>query len=173
MHHNLIIKDGDTTKVVKEVLVDGIQFVDEKPRAGSTNPVTSNGVANATKNILDDGETTSQSWDIESATTSGYEVGKFFEEDGEVWQCTSIVNDGSNYVISAKKLNGVIPALNEFVDKMQTIAHALDTLEARLASVEDAVINYNLGDRIADSIDVQSLKIGGVDISEIFEPISE
>lgn len=44
MHHNLIIKDGDTTKVVKEVLVDGIQFFDEKPRAGSTNPVTSDGV---------------------------------------------------------------------------------------------------------------------------------
>lgn len=47
MHHNLIIKDGDTTKVAKEVLVDGIQFVDEKPRAGSTNPVTSSGVATA------------------------------------------------------------------------------------------------------------------------------
>lgn len=50
MHHNLIIKDGDTTKVAKEVLVDGIQFVDEKPRAGSTNPVTSGGVANAVGN---------------------------------------------------------------------------------------------------------------------------
>jgi len=47
MHHNLIIKDGDTTKVVKEVLVDGVQFVDEKPRAGSTNPVTSDGVKGA------------------------------------------------------------------------------------------------------------------------------
>lgn len=47
MHHNLIIKDGDTTKVAKEVLVDGVQFVDEKPLAGSTNPVTSGGVASA------------------------------------------------------------------------------------------------------------------------------
>jgi len=47
MHHNLIIKDGNTTKVVKEVLVDGIQFVDEAPREGSTNFVTSDGVNKA------------------------------------------------------------------------------------------------------------------------------
>ena len=53
MHHNLIIKDGDTTKVVKEVLVDGVQFVDEKPIEGSVNSVTSGGVAAALKDADD------------------------------------------------------------------------------------------------------------------------
>lgn len=45
MHHNLIIKDGDATKVEKQILVDGIQFVDSSPIPGSLNPVTSGGVA--------------------------------------------------------------------------------------------------------------------------------
>lgn len=45
MHHNLIIKDGDATKVEKQILVDGIQFVDETPTPGSLNHVTSGGVA--------------------------------------------------------------------------------------------------------------------------------
>lgn len=44
MHHNIIIKDGDATKVENKILVDGVQFVDEKPVNGSLNPVTSGGV---------------------------------------------------------------------------------------------------------------------------------
>ncbi len=47
MHHNIIIKDGDSTKVKNKILVDGVQFVDEKPVKGSSNMVTSGGVYNA------------------------------------------------------------------------------------------------------------------------------
>ena len=47
MHHNLIIKNGDATHVEKEILVDGVQFVDAEPREGSGNLITSGGVANA------------------------------------------------------------------------------------------------------------------------------
>lgn len=45
MHHNLIIKNGDATQVEKEILVDGVQFIDKEPVEGSFNPVTSDGVA--------------------------------------------------------------------------------------------------------------------------------
>lgn len=47
MHHNLIIKNGDATQVEKEILVDGVQFIDKEPKEGSFNTVTSDGVANA------------------------------------------------------------------------------------------------------------------------------
>lgn len=45
MHHNLIIKDGDSTQVEKEILVDGVLYIDEKPRKGSFNLITSGAVA--------------------------------------------------------------------------------------------------------------------------------
>lgn len=60
MHHNLIIKDGDVTKVEKQILVDGIQFVDKEPIEGSDNPVTSGGVAKAVGNVAASVEQTEQ-----------------------------------------------------------------------------------------------------------------
>lgn len=54
MFHKLIIKDGNVTKVVDEVLVDGQEYVDEKPLAGSVNEVTSGGVAEAIEESADE-----------------------------------------------------------------------------------------------------------------------
>ena len=73
---------------------------DKEPKAGSTNPVTSNGVLKAnkttTKNILDDGSDVSESieftTDAEGAAL--YNVGHYFENGGQVFICTSITHDG-------------------------------------------------------------------------------
>ena len=57
MFHIDIIKDGDVTKVVKEVLVDGQMYVDDKAREGSTNLVTSDAVAKVAKDAGDEDAT--------------------------------------------------------------------------------------------------------------------
>lgn len=49
MHYNKVIKDGKVDKVVNESVVDGVQYIDEKPIEGSLNPVTSGGVYEAIK----------------------------------------------------------------------------------------------------------------------------
>ena len=77
MHHNVIIKDGDTTKYVKKVLVDGVQFVDDAPIKGSSNLVSSNGVAKAiadTKEAVDEetADLQQQIDDIAEKAGSGY-----------------------------------------------------------------------------------------------------
>lgn len=45
----------------------------------------------------------------------------------------------------------------------EVIAEALANLDARMSAVENAVNEANVGERIADSLDAQVLKIGGVD----------
>ncbi len=126
MHHNLIIKDGDTTQVVKEVLVDGIQFVDEKPRAGSTNPVTSDGVNGAinksAENSLDDHDPD----DLEISDTSKdfydeHELGYYYQVGNKIFQCTDKTNDGDNYSTTLTKQNGIVPVLNALVDRIAAL----------------------------------------------------
>lgn len=46
----------------------------------------------------------------------------------------------------------------------EVTAAALDDLDARMQSVEDAVNSDNIGDKIADSLDAQVLKVGGHDV---------
>ena len=47
MHHIKVIKDGNVNNVVKEQLVDGVQYVDYEPREGSLNGITSDAVVKA------------------------------------------------------------------------------------------------------------------------------
>ena len=54
-------------------------------------------------------------------------------------------------------------------DKMQVIAAALNDIDARLKAVEESISSVNIGSRIADEIDTQSLKVGGEDINEIIQ----
>ena len=54
-------------------------------------------------------------------------------------------------------------------DKMQVIAAALNDLDARLKAVEESISSVNIGSRIADEIDTQSLKVGGEDINDIIQ----
>lgn len=53
--------------------------------------------------------------------------------------------------------------------KNKVIAAALNDLNARLAAIESAVADNNIGSVIADSIDTQTLLVGGVDINTIIQ----
>lgn len=55
--------------------------------------------------------------------------------------------------------------LKALVDCMCTVGASLCSLEKRLSSVEQHLADTNIGDRVADSLDAQSLKVGGVDVS--------
>lgn len=174
MNHNLIIKDGDVTKVVKDIhLVDGVQFIDEKPHAGSMNPVTSDGVAKSNTDILDDGDEIGI--DTEITGRDYYEshvVGKFYFEQGKLWKCTDKTRDGEpgsyTYTTKMTKQNGVVAIANDIVDENtsmgEVVAASLCNLYARLRSVESTVIEENLGERIADRLNVQTLLVGGEDV---------
>lgn len=155
---------------------------DTEPKAGSTNPVTSEGVKGAigksTNDVLDDHDHVDITIsDTGRAFYDDHELGYYYQVGDKIWLCTEHTRSGGpgsyTYNTTLTKQNGIVPVLNDFVEKMKVIAHALDTLDARLSGVEDAVIDQNIGERIADSLDVQSLKIGGVNISQIFKPISE
>jgi hypothetical protein len=54
-------------------------------------------------------------------------------------------------------------------DKFKVIAAALNDLNARLAALESVAADSNIGSVIADSIDTQVLKVGGVDINTIIQ----
>lgn len=130
MHHNLIIKDGDTTKVVKEVLVDGIQFVDEKPRAGSTNPVTSDGVLKSNEAIFDDGdEGMTDETVYGSEYYTSHKVGKFYFEQGTLWKCFNKTHDGDTYTTEMAKMNGVVAIANDIVDRIAALDVRVTALE--------------------------------------------
>ena len=51
MHHIKVIKDGNVNNVVKEQLVDGVQYVDNEPHEGSLNGITSDAVAKVAGNV--------------------------------------------------------------------------------------------------------------------------
>ena len=48
----------------------------------------------------------------------------------------------------------------------EVVAAALDNLDARIRAIEEAVSAVNLGERIADRLDVQTLLVGGEDVTE-------
>lgn len=51
------------------------------------------------------------------------------------------------------------------LDKDEVIAAALNDLNARISNAEDAINETNIGDRIADSLDVNVLKVGGMEFA--------
>ena len=53
MHHIKVIKDGNVNNVVKEQLVDGVPYVDDEPREGSLNGITSDAVAKVAGDVGD------------------------------------------------------------------------------------------------------------------------
>lgn len=97
------------------------------PTSGSTNPVTSGGVRTSikenTKNILDDGDSESESIQIttDAEGASAFAVGHYFEKTGQVFICTSITNDGDVYTVEGDKQNGLVPVINSLVDRIAAI----------------------------------------------------
>lgn len=100
---------------------------DKEPTAGSTNPVTSDGVRTSikenAKNILDDGASESESVEIitDAEGASVFEVGHYFENSGQLFKCSSITNDGDEYTVTGDKLNGVVAALNQLVERIAAL----------------------------------------------------
>ena len=63
--------------------------------------------------------------------------------------------------------DGIFKALgacSSVEEKLKVIAAALNDLNARLAAIESVVADNNLGSVIADSIDTQTLLVGGSDL---------
>lgn len=77
--------------------------------------------------------------------------------------------DYDNDAINGKQLSELMQT--EIYDRLkgdvpETVAEAFCELAARIASLEQQVANSNIGDREADSLDAQSLKVGGNDVAE-------
>lgn len=74
--------------------------------------------------------------------------------------------DYNNDAIKGEKLERLANlVVQKLVDNGMVCAESLAELERRLSSVEQHLADTNIGDREADSLDAQSLKVGGVDVS--------
>ena len=135
---------------------------DTEPKAGSTNPVTSDGVANAL------GMSVSQQY-VPGET---YEIGAIVTHDGGLYINNYGTISDTNWVeehwtptsVGELIVSGMCEA-----DKMQVIASALNDINARLKAVEESISSVNIGYRVADELDAQSLKVGGEDINDIIQ----
>lgn len=106
---------------------------DTKPKAGSTNPVTSEGVAealnesetNAVQFVFDDGDQLVQT--IDGFTEEYYNnhvLGNFYIEDGKVYVCTKHEHSGDDYETKLEKVNGMVDALNKLAERVTALENA-------------------------------------------------
>lgn len=144
MHHNLIIKDGDTTKVVKQILVDGIQFIDETPTPGSLNPVTSGGVAKAVSNVSDGLEKTETDLanlaELFFLNTKNIEIPK---KNARVGDAVYVDGDGGVHIICGQSVDAAtVPAGLTFIGVVAlregnkaTVLHKTENSSVKWASM--------------------------------------
>ena len=103
---------------------------DKEPTAGSTNPVTSNGVASginsSTKSTLDDKDPadTTIEFKTDSEGAAAYDEGYYFLLGDKIYLTDSITNEGAVYTITATKKNGVIPVINSLVARIAALENA-------------------------------------------------
>lgn len=107
---------------------------DKEPTKGSTNPVTSDGVAKSNADILDDGDTVVVEEEIGgSAYYYSHEVGKFYFENGTLWECTNKTREGEpgsyTYTTKLVKMNGVVAIANDIVDRIAALDDRITALE--------------------------------------------
>ena len=103
---------------------------DTEPKAGSTNPVTSDGVVrninSSTKSTLDDKDpadiTIEFKTDFEGA--AAYDEGYYFLLGDKIYLTDSITHEGAVYTITATKKNGVIPVINSLVARIEALENA-------------------------------------------------
>lgn len=136
--------------------------LDDSPDLNSTDPITSRGVANAL------GMSVSQQY-VPGET---YEIGAIVTHDGRLY----INNYGAISDTYWVEEHWTQTSVGELIisgmceaDKMQVIAAALNDLDARLKAVEESISSVNIGSRVADELDAQSLKVGGEDINTIIQ----
>lgn len=106
---------------------------DKEPTAGSTNPVTSDGVAKAVNKsesdavqfVFDDGDTTAQSIDdLTEEYYNSHVLGNFYIEDGKVYVCTKHEHSGDDYETKLEKVNGMVDALNKLAERVTALENA-------------------------------------------------
>ena len=97
---------------------------DTEPKAGSTNPVTSDGVNGAigksSKDSLDDHDPadTTIEFKTDAEGAAVYDEGYYFLLGDKIYLTNSITNEGAVYTITATKKNGVIPVINSLVARI-------------------------------------------------------
>lgn len=69
-------------------------------------------------------------------------------------------------ILGAKIERLVTSILQKHIDGGLVTADVANDLKARLEVVEKFVTESNIGERVADSLDAQSLKVGGVDVAD-------
>lgn len=105
------------------------------------------------------------------------------QSNGDVYIVTDsgTLNDGALAVSAGDSVawdseNEVWYKVNQYVTQQtvtemmalmeEVVAAALNDLDARIRAIEEAVSAVNLGERIADRLDVQTLLVGGEDVTE-------
>lgn len=103
---------------------------DTEPKAGSTNPVTSDGVVrninSSTKSTLDDKDPadTTIEFKTDAEGAAVYDEGYYFLLGDKIYLTDSITNEGAVYTITATKKNGVIPVINSLVARIIALEEA-------------------------------------------------
>lgn len=135
---------------------------DTTPTAGSTNPVTSGGVAEALGMSVSQQFVPGETYEIGAIVT--HDGGLYINNYGTISDPDWVEEHWTPTSVGELIVSGMCEA-----DKMQVIAAALNDLDARLKAVEESISSVNIGSRIADEIDTQSLKVGGEDINDIIQ----
>lgn len=116
----------------KTTLESTLKF-DTEPKAGSTNPVTSDGVNGAigksTNDVLDDHDPDDLTISYGSKDFyDEHELGYYYAIGDKVWLCTEHTRSGEpgSYTYSTKltKQNGIVPVLNQLVDRIAALENA-------------------------------------------------
>ena len=116
----------------KTTLESALKF-DTEPKAGSTNPVTSNGVKDSigksTSDVLDDHDPDELIvFDGSKDFYDEHELGYYYAIGDKVWLCTEHTRSGEpgSYTYSTKlmKQNGIVPVLNQLVDRIAALENA-------------------------------------------------
>ena len=100
---------------------------DTAPKSGSTNPVTSEGVAKGISDsvaTLIDSEREEErhvSIDGDQTFADNYTVGKYYRVGTSITRCTEISNDGAVYTVKFLVLNGIVEALNELAKRIEDL----------------------------------------------------
>jgi hypothetical protein len=135
---------------------------DTTPTAGSTNPVTSDGVANALGMSVAHQYVPGETYEIGAIVT--HDGGLYINNYGTISDPDWVEEHWTPTSVGELIVSGMCEA-----DKMQVIAAALNDLDARLKAVEESISSVNIGSRVADELDAQSLKVGGEDINTVIQ----
>lgn len=78
-------------------------------------------------------------------------------------------NYNNDAILGAQIERLVQKALQKYVEGSNVIAEMGNNFDARIKAVEDALKSSNVGAFVADSVETQSLKVGGEDVAEALD----